>query len=227
MLGIGNNSAESSDDENSSNGDMNDDEITEDEDFDQNAFTKNEIFRTSLAKWALKFNINHMAMKDLLEIINKRFGKNAFLPEDPRTLLKTPQTVTLMPLSDGEYWHHGLDNCLKKTFAKLSGPISISLNINIDGLPIFNSSKVEFWPILFNIAEMTKVPAMVIGIFCGKSKTVDIDSFLTPFTEEMRDITTNGVYVNSHKITVRIRCFVCDSPARAYVKGEYENWRVN
>lgn len=196
-------------------------------DDEEDEFSKNENFRTDLKKWALFHNTSHMALKDLMKIVNKRFvdkdASSSILPEDPRTLLKTPQTISLIPLNDGEYWHYGLKKCLEKIFGKLDKPITISVTINIDGLPLFKSSKNEFWPILFNIAEMPNVPAMVIGIFCGKTKASDIDSFLTPFVDELNEMMANGLLINSHRITVRVRCILCDSPARAYIKGINEN----
>lgn len=199
-----------------------DDDISDDE--EEDFISKNHNLRSNLKKWALAHNITHMALKDLIKIFNERFGEkdaiSSILPYDPRTLLQTPQTVKIMPFNEGEYWHHGLKNCLEKIFRKLDEPITISLTINIDGLPLFNSSKVEFWPILFNIAEMPKISAMVIGIFCGTAKPSDIDTFLMPFVDEMSNIMTNGLFINSHKITVRLRCILCDSPARAYVKGK-------
>lgn len=84
---------------------------------------------------------------------------------------------------------------------------------------VYNSSKVEFWPILCNIAEIPQVPPMVVGIFCGTSKASNLEAFLTPFIDETKDVMQTGLWINSHKLTVRIRCFICDSPARAYVKG--------
>lgn len=197
-----------------------DDNSTEEQEVDDEN-TLNQIFRGKLRQWAVEHGINRMALKDLLKIVKERFEKGKpFLPEDPRTLLQTPQIINVVPISGGEYWHQGLANCLKEIFRNLNEPLTISLNINIDGLPLYKSSKVEFWPILFNLAEMPHVSPMSIGIFCGKAKTSDVDSFLTPFVNEMDEIMRNGMWINSHKITVRIRCFVCDSPARAYVKGK-------
>lgn len=66
---------------------------------------------------------------------------------------------------------------------------------------------------------MPDVPAMPIGIYSGLGKTDDLNSFLTPFADEMKEAMDNGIYINPQKITVEIRCIVCDSPARAYVKG--------
>lgn len=169
----------------------------------------------------MKYNINHAALKDVMSIISIRFDKNSnILPEDPRTLLQTPQAVNIVSLiDDGEYWHHGFKNCLNRIFYNLNDSMTISVNINLDGLPVFKSSKVEFWPILFNITEMPQLRPMVIGIFCGKAKCNDLQSFLSPFVDEMSEIMANGIIINSYKITVLIRCFVCDSPARAFVKG--------
>ncbi|XP_062534893.1 uncharacterized protein LOC134204080 [Armigeres subalbatus] len=42
-----------------------------------------------LRRWALSFNIRHIAVKELLKILNRRLSKS--LPQDPRTLLKTTQ----------------------------------------------------------------------------------------------------------------------------------------
>lgn len=131
--------------------------------------------------------------------------------------------IDIVPLTDGsEYWHHDIENCTKKLLPQLSAPMTIFLTINIDGLPIFNSSKIEFWPILFNIFERPKVAPMIAGVYCGKAKCNDINLFLSPFVDEMKTIMDNGIFINSHKITVKLRCFVCDSPARAFVKGKIE-----
>lgn len=55
-----------------------------------------------LKLWALTFNIRHTAVKELLTILNRRLSDT--LPQDPRTLLKTTQTILLNPVGDGHYW---------------------------------------------------------------------------------------------------------------------------
>lgn len=179
---------------------------------------KNELMYTELQKWAVSFNIRQIALKDVMLIINKRLP-NA-LPKDPRTLLKTDQVIHIQPMGDGQYWHHGFVESLKQVFPAIHQFTHISIKINIDGLPIYKSSKEEFWPILANIEEAPDVQPMVIGAYSGQSKPKDVNVFLTPFVEEMRQILTDGVIINGHKMTVSIRCFICDSPARAFVKGK-------
>lgn len=174
--------------------------------------------KTHLREWGIKHQIKHTAMKDLVNILNT--DMRIMLPEDPRTLLRTPKEVVITRIGNGgSYWHYGLEKCLQCAFTDLKEPKTISLNINMDGLPIFKSSKVEFWPILCSIHEIPELPVMVIGIYCGTTKTNDLESFLTPFVTETKEIMNQGLSVNSHKITVRIRCIICDSPARAYIKG--------
>ncbi|XP_055615969.1 uncharacterized protein LOC129762028 [Toxorhynchites rutilus septentrionalis] len=95
----------------------------------------------------------------------------------------------------------------------------ISININIDGLPVHKSSKFQLWPILCNVHEFPYLQALPIGIFYGKSKPTDVNEFLTPFVDEIIPCLENGIVVNDHTISIKLRCFICDSPARAFVKG--------
>ena len=60
---------------------------------------------------------------------------------------------------------------------------------------------------------------MVIGIYCGESKP-ELQAFVTPFVEEMKIVLANGIEINDQIVTTKIRCFICDSPARAFIKGD-------
>lgn len=97
--------------------------------------------------------------------------------------------------------------------------MEIDLTFNIDGLPLHKSSKFEFWPILFNIHNMPNINPMVIGIYCGDTKPPTADEFLNEFVEEMDYFLKNGLVINGYEMAIRVRCFVCDTPARAFVKG--------
>lgn len=181
-------------------------------------------FREKLKKWAVGNNIRHVALKGLMHIINEFLNEipstsQLILPTDPRTLLSTPSNLNITSLQEGEYWHHGLKNSLLKMFPNLSQAITISLIVNFDGLPVFASSKKEFWPILAKIAEMPDEQPMVIGIYSGKSKPSSIEAYLSPFVDEIKELMVNRFTINSNTINIQIRCFVCDSPARAFVKG--------
>lgn len=161
----------------------------------------------------------HSALKDLFKIWNKRLPN--VLPQDPRTLMQTPPKINIVKVGDGQYWHRGLKLSLESIFQanETVKASSISLNINIDGLPIYKSSKEEFWPIVYNIYELQHISPRIIAIYSGKGKPSDLTAFLSPFVSEMKEIMENGIDVNGEKIFVKIRCFICDSPARAFIKG--------
>lgn len=111
------------------------------------------------------------------------------------------------------------ENCLRYAFGDLSGPRTISININIDGLPLFNNGTDQVWPVLFNVQEEEHIRPMIIGMFHGKSKPKRVEEFLEPFVEEALPILISGILINGHQLNVKIRSFICDSPARAFIKG--------
>lgn len=180
-----------------------------------------EHFPDALRTWAVNHNITHQALRDLLKLLKSQY-KDARLPLDPRTLLGTPQATgeLCVDIAGGKYWHNGLKACLDQWFANVDENKSISLNINVDGLPIYKSSKYQLWPILCNVHEMPQLSPLPVGIFLGKSKPSNVNEFLTPFVDELLPILENGYVVNYQTIDVRVRCLICDSPARAFIKGK-------
>lgn len=169
--------------------------------------------------WSFENNVPQNSLKKLFSIVNKFAGEDV-LPKDPRSLLKTPRTVEIVQIGEKQqYWHYGLKLSLENLFCKIEKSIKISLNFNMDGLPIYSSSKDELWLILFNITEFPNVKPMVIGIYHGVSKASSLENYLRPMVDELKSIMENVVIVSGHKITVTARCFICDSPARAFIKG--------
>lgn len=60
---------------------------------------------------------------------------------------------------------------------------------------------------------------MTIAIFYGKTKPTSLDGFLKQLVEELNDVLNNGISINNCRINVKLRSFICDSPARAFLKG--------
>lgn len=181
--------------------------------------------RANVVKWALDNNTTHGIIKGIIKgiisIINDYCGKPV-LSRDARTLLRTPRAIQdIREIGENQYyWHNGLQYCLENLLCNVSKPLTISLNINMDGLPIYKSARDELWPILFNIFEFPRVKPMVIGVYHGVSKASNLESYLLPMVEELKSLMEQGVEISGHKITVKLRCFICDSSARAFIKGE-------
>lgn len=129
-----------------------------------------EELRYKLKEWAIQYRPNQHQIKGILDVINSTLPYK--LPTDPRTLMETPKSVDIVNIgTNQEYWHNGIEKCLRNIFEKFPPnqlPQRVFLNINVDGLPLFKSSRLEFWPILFNIYGFKHIKSQVIGIYCGK-----------------------------------------------------------
>lgn len=197
-----------------------DDEENEDEEQNQEQFDIN-YFKEELVKWAIEYKINHDQLKGLLGLWNNCVPLPP-LPIDPRTVLKTPRSVERY---DDNYWHYGLEKQLLVVLQNLPCecvPAKVSLRFNFDGIPLSKSSSVDCWPILFDIFELKTIAPRVIGIYCGKSKPKNIERFLRNTIDELRECIKNGILLNNgRKIEVSVKMIICDSPARALVKGIY------
>lgn len=193
---------------------------SDNEDSSANIHTSNTPYiSNALRKWVAEFNITLRALRALILIINVAYNdKN--LPRDPRTIMRTPRSVMVLKLgNDGaEYWHHGLVTCLSRHFKNLAGNKTIALNVNIDGLPLFNSASKCFWPILVNVDGLA-IPPMVVGVYYGEKKPENAEIYFRPFVEECKTLIQDGLTINGNTLRIVFRCFICDSPARAFVKG--------
>ena len=58
----------------------------------------------------------------------------------------------------------------------------------------------------------------IVSIFCGKSKPNDVKDFLFDFLNEYRQLNDNGFLYEGVKYFVKIKSFVCDDPAREFLK---------
>lgn len=72
----------------------------------------------------------------------------------------------------------------------------------MDGLPLFKTSPGPFWPILAYICP--KNDAFPIGIYYGKEKPLDSNSFLKYFVEEANNVINNGIEIDNKVFKVKI-----------------------
>lgn len=66
---------------------------------------------------------------------------------------------------------------------------------------------------------MAHIQPIVIAVWCGDSKPTVLNDFLRPFVDELNGLLNNGVIINGHQINIFIRAFICDTPARVFLKG--------
>lgn len=113
---------------------------------------QSEILPESLREWAIEYGVTRRALSALLKILIS--AGLWYLPSDSRTLLKTPRTVSVIDIGGGKYWYDGIKKNIERLFVGIKENITIKLSFNVDGLPLFKSSKITFWPILAHIFGM-------------------------------------------------------------------------
>lgn len=106
----------------------------------------------TLREWVNTHEIKASAVDDLLKRLKKTVNPN--IPSSSRTLLKTPRNIDLQRISNMNYFHFGLKLMILDTLKKYRQTEIEALNsklilsLNIDGLPLFKSSKTSAWPVL-------------------------------------------------------------------------------
>lgn len=69
---------------------------------------------------------------------------------------------------------------------------------------------------------MPHIDPFVVAIWCGHgSKPSNLNDFLNQFVRELNEILSNHIVINGHQITLEVRSFICDTPARSQIKGSF------
>jgi len=174
-----------------------------------------------LKNWAVKHNIKHEALKDLLQILS-RIESKEFLncPKDPRSFLQTPRSTMLIPVNPGYYCHIGIQKAIEQQYKSFNEKLLaiIEVAINIDGLALSKSSSSELYPILcINKSLEHKNNIVLIGAYHGSEKPRNFNNFLSDFVKEVIDLTNNGIKILEHIYQFRIKMFLFDAIAKASI----------
>lgn len=95
----------------------------------------------------------------------------------------------------------------------------LNILINIDGIPLFKSSSKQFWPILGLIYHKTiSYKPFPIAIYVGDKKPSDVNKYFEQFLLEMNHLQSKGLVLNGKMFKVAIKAFICDRPARSFIK---------
>lgn len=170
-----------------------------------------------LRKWYLENNVPLTELTNLLKSLNKF---HPTLPKTAETLLETKRNFEIQNMGSGKFHHFGLENNIlnimkSDTFDISSG--TISLNLNVDGLPLYHSSRTQFWPILCYLEEDSLKMPFIISLYCGSSKP-PIEDFLSYFISDLQILLRDGINFENKTFRVSIRAICCDAPAQAFVK---------
>lgn len=177
-------------------------------------------FRDRLASCFLNNNLTHVQCNSLLSLLRSHSCFSA-LPKDARTLLNTPRKcVSVSTVEPGEYIHFDVESEIIKNLShvSLTSINVLELDFNTDGCALDRSGCIHIWPIQCRIVNIEKMKPIVIGIYKGVHKPKNSNIFFEKFTMDIRRIISNGgIELYGNKIPVRLRSFIADAPARAFI----------
>jgi len=78
-----------------------------------------------------------------------------------------------------------------------------------------SSSKKQFWPIL---CQVNNKFIFLIGIFYGNSKLSDLQSYVDKLLNDLEYFENEGFNSSNRHFDVKLEAYICDSPARSFLK---------
>ncbi|KYN08003.1 hypothetical protein ALC62_01012 [Cyphomyrmex costatus] len=171
-----------------------------------------------IREWSLERG--YLSMKKLDDLLGKLNTIFPHIPKSYKTLLSTPKNLQIREFDDGsQIWYKSIKKNLNAMQLEqyLHVHAKIVIDINIDGLPLFKSSKMKFWPILGYLIK-TKNDPFIIAIYFGRKDPQDLNTFLIEYVDEVEDLHNNGYIFNNKRYSFQIRHYICDAPARSFVK---------
>lgn len=177
-----------------------------------------------LRDWAIDNNIFHTHIDQLLHILRRKLLPD--LPASSKTFLGTSSArYDIREMFDidnikGEFVYFGIEKGIRNILNdQIHDGDTIWIQLNIDGLPLFTSSSQQLWPILCKIFFRPDIyNPFPVGIYSGNSKPKSVDDFLQELTIELEKLMKDGIMFGDKHFKIRVQCFICDTPARTYVK---------
>ncbi|XP_067216803.1 uncharacterized protein [Linepithema humile] len=178
-------------------------------------------FRERLASCFVDNNLTHIQGNSILSLL-RTHPCFSTLPKDVRTLLDTPHTrVVVADVEPGEYVHFDLEAGIIQHLSDISIASIVNyleLDFNIDGCTLDKSGCIQIWPIQCRIVNVQCARPIVVGVYKGAHKPHDPNIFLKEFISDITRIMSNGgINFRGNKVPIRLRCFIADAPARAFI----------
>lgn len=61
--------------------------------------------------------------------------------------------------------------------------------------------------------------AFPVSVFYGSTKPVNGEVYMSQFIDELNFLLVNGIIISGKHFNVILKCFVCDTPARAFINN--------
>lgn len=180
-------------------------------------------FQERLAEVFIRSDMSHAQINAVLQVVRTHPCLST-LPKDSRTLLKTPRTAhPTLNIAGGEYLHLGFEtgilSILQQTSPELIPLDTLMVDFSTDGATLDGQGKIQMWPIQIRIANIRGSKPEIVGVWRGSSKPSNAQELFQYFVNEVQDVLNRAVVFRNQLKVIKLRCFIADSPARAFVLG--------
>lgn len=177
-----------------------------------------------LREWAIESGTCQIHLDKLLSILRVRFLPS--LPKSSKTFLKTSKArYDIIDMEDhngkmGQFIYFGIASGLNQCINANIHIGKIEIKVDADGLPLARSSNKQFWVLAGKVHYIPDIYELFpIAIFFGESKPRSSQVYLDQFVAELNDLQRYGIVISNRHFEVNLKCFICDTPARAFLKN--------
>lgn len=172
-----------------------------------------------------RYAINSPMSKEHVQAVLKIFKPICpSLPESYKTFINTEyiEIFKIEPLGEEAsfvYFEicHQINNIINPDL--YSDQSELEIQVNCNGMPLSEHSVYEFWPIFGCIFFKHVYKPFVIAVYIGKGRPSNLDLFVKKFVDELNDVLETGVELGGKKFVVKFKGFVCNIPARCFLKN--------
>ena len=141
-------------------------------------------------------------------------------PETGDHFCVLPDQLTIVrDACGGKFKYLGLENGIRQFLTARPAVARdrdiLQVTVNVDGLPLHKSTNVQFWPIVCTVDTRE---AFIVALYQGDKKPNDVNEFLREFLQEYDHLHANGLEINGKHFAITLKCWVCDAPARSFLK---------
>lgn len=147
-------------------------------------------------------------------------------PKTAVPFLRAPSRLRgIVDKCGGRYKYLGLETGLidllqsNPTFTPTDN--TILFNVNLNGVLLYKSNNDEFWPLLCRVGRCTP---FVVALKYGEKKPDNVGDYLKYFIEKYQQLCQPGLNYQGNRYNIRIQCWVCEAPARSFLKGSTGNY---
>lgn len=133
-----------------------------------------------LKNWYTKYRPPRKCVEELVSILKEE-------KLDIHTFYKCHINIKpdIEKTSGGSLLYIGLCRQFEKLSQSVAFPEQINIDINIDEMPLFKSSKTKLWPVLIRVNNIAGSPVFPIAVFLGNKKPNNLEEYLEKFVNEM------------------------------------------